>query len=46
VIGGDHVVKHGGRYAIEPARGVRAPLPLKARLMLRLLNNRLTAPMV
>jgi hypothetical protein len=44
VIGGDHVVKHGGRHVIEPSTGVRPPLPLKARLMLRLLNNRLTAP--
>jgi hypothetical protein len=46
VIGGDHAVKHGGRVTIEPSTGTRPPLPLKARLTLRLLNNRLTAPMV
>jgi len=46
VIGGDHVVKHGGRHTIEPSTGTRPPLPLNARLTLRLLNNRLTGPMV
>jgi plasmid stabilization system protein ParE len=39
VIGGDHVVKHGGRHVIEPSTGVRPPLPLNARLLLRLLNT-------
>lgn len=46
VIGGDHLVKHGGRHVIEPSTGVRPPLPLKARLTLRLLNDRLLGPMV
>jgi hypothetical protein len=46
VIGGDHVVKHGGRLVIEPSTGARPPLPLKARLTLSLLNNRLTKPTV
>jgi hypothetical protein len=46
VIGGDHVAKHGGRVVIEPSTGPRPPLPLKARLMWRLFNNRLTEPTV
>ncbi len=45
-IGGDHVVKHGGRHTIESSTGTRPPLPLKARLALRLLNNRPAGPMV
>jgi hypothetical protein len=44
VIGGDHAVKHGGRHTIEPSTGTRSRLPLKARLTLRLFNNRLTGP--
>ena len=44
VIGGDHAVKHRGRHVIEPSTGVRPPLPLKARLTLKLLNDRLTGP--
>ncbi len=39
VIGGDHVVKHGGRLTIEPSTGKRPPMPLNARLALRLLNS-------
>lgn len=46
VIGGDHAVKHGGRSVIEPSSGTRPPLPFQVRLTLRLLNTRLTAPMV
>lgn len=42
VIGGDHRVKHGGRSTIEPVTGTRPPLPLRARLTLRLLNSRQT----
>jgi hypothetical protein len=45
VIGGDHIVKHGGRHTIEPSTGTRPPLPLNVRLTLRLLNNRLTGPL-
>jgi hypothetical protein len=45
VIGGDHAVKHGGRNVIEPSVGQRPPLPLKARLTLMLLNNRLIGPL-
>jgi hypothetical protein len=44
VIGGHHAVKHGGRHVIEPATGARPPLPLKARLTLKLLNNLILAP--
>jgi hypothetical protein len=44
VIGGDHKVKHGGRYVIEPSSGTRPPLPLKARLTLKLLDTGLTTP--
>jgi sulfotransferase family protein len=39
VIGGDHVVKHGGRTTIEPSTGTRPPLPLKARVALRLFGG-------
>jgi hypothetical protein len=39
VIGGDHVVKHGGRTTIEPSTSPRPPLPLKARLALRLFGR-------
>lgn len=46
VIGGDHAVKRGGRHTIEPSTGTRPPLPFNARLTLRLLNNRLTGPIV
>jgi hypothetical protein len=45
VIGGDPAVKYGGRHVIEPSTGVRPPLPLRARLTLKLLNNRLIGPM-
>jgi hypothetical protein len=39
VIGGDHAVKHGGRHVIEPSSGPRSPLPLRARLTLKLLDD-------
>jgi hypothetical protein len=46
VIGGDHKVKHGGRYVIEPSTGTRPPLPFEGRLALRLLDPGLPAPTV
>lgn len=42
VIGGGPTAKKGKKYSLEPSTGARPPLPLKARLALRLVNNRQT----
>jgi hypothetical protein len=42
VIGGGPTAKRGGKYSLEPSTGTRPPLPLKARLALKLVNNRYT----
>ena len=40
VIGGGPNTKHGGKYSLEPSKGARPPLPLKARLALKLVSGR------
>jgi hypothetical protein len=40
VIGGGPNTKHGGKYSLEPSKGTRPPLPLKARLALKLVSSR------
>jgi hypothetical protein len=44
VIGGGPTAKRGGKYSLEPSTGARPPLPLKARLALKLVNHRYTGP--
>jgi hypothetical protein len=43
-IGGEHEGKHGGRLSIEASTRARPPLPLNARLTVKLLNSRPTEP--
>jgi hypothetical protein len=38
-IGGEHQGKHGGRQTIEPSARSRPPLPLRARLTVKLLDS-------
>ena len=44
VIGGGPTAKRGGKYSLEPFAGERQPLPLKAQLALKLVDNRFTRP--
>jgi hypothetical protein len=40
VIGGGPNTKHGGKYSLEQPKGTRPPLPLNARLALKLVSSR------
>jgi hypothetical protein len=46
VIGGNPGAKREDRHTLEPSRGTPPPLPLKARLALKLVHPRYTGPMV
>jgi hypothetical protein len=45
-IGGEHEGKHGGRQTIQPSARARPPLPLNARLTVKLLDSQPREPSV